>query len=284
MADEESQATPGDAFGLLGHQLRLDIVLAMLEGWEAAETEPQRYSELMRAVGVEDSGKFNYHLDKLRGAYLQKVDGGYVPTASATALYRAVLAHRPTAATRRSELTLETECPVCGSNPVGVYERQFLTLQCEACRATLTEFSYPLPENALDGRTGEAVFEATYDRARAEIGLARRGQCPDCAGHTATTVVLDDLDGKEPRVEIGCHTCSWHVHSGVVLPLLSDARFAGALVEAGAAVEEAYPWELPDAETSVRSREPTELTVVVDCEDGTVSAVVDANLRVDSVS
>jgi len=69
---DETLAQPREAFALLGHDLRLEILLALLDRWEAARTEPQRYSELMRAVGTQDSGKFNYHLGKLRGAYLRK--------------------------------------------------------------------------------------------------------------------------------------------------------------------------------------------------------------------
>ena len=61
------RASVREAFSLLAHEVRLDIVLALLENWAAVDTEPQSYSDLMDAVGMRDSGKFNYHLDKLRG-------------------------------------------------------------------------------------------------------------------------------------------------------------------------------------------------------------------------
>ncbi|MDF9745462.1 DUF7347 domain-containing protein [Natrinema salsiterrestre] len=101
--DDEARAAVREAFSLLDHEIRLEILLALLEDWHAVYTEPRSYTELMDAVGMRDSGKFNYHLDKLRGVYVRQVEDGYVPTASVTALYRAVLAHRPTDLRVRSD-------------------------------------------------------------------------------------------------------------------------------------------------------------------------------------
>jgi hypothetical protein len=248
---DEELAQPREAFALLGHDLRLEILLALLDRWEAAHTEPRRYSELMRAVGLQDSGKFNYHLGKLRGAYLRKTDDGYVPTASATALYRAVLAHRPTETPTRSELDPGVDCPDCGGGLAAGYEREFFTLRCPACEGLVGEFTYPFPKNGLEGRTDREVLRAVYDRARAQIGLARRGQCPDCAG--TTTVRLrspGDPSGAEPPVEIACDTCTWTVRTGMLLPLVTDPQVVRVLSAVGIAVEDAFPWELPDPATT----------------------------------
>ncbi len=63
-------------------------LIALLDDWEAAYTDPIPYAELMDAVDTVDSGKFTYHLGKLRGVYVRTVEEGYVPTAAATALWR----------------------------------------------------------------------------------------------------------------------------------------------------------------------------------------------------
>lgn len=277
----ETGDNPREAFALLAHDLRLEIVLALLDRWRAARTEPQRYSELMRAVDMEDSGKFNYHLGKLRGAYLRKTDDGYVPTASATALYRAVLANRPTETAARSELDPDVDCPDCGAALVATYDNEFLTLHCGSCDTTTGDFTFPFAKNGFDGRTDEEVLRAVYQRARSQIGLARTGQCPDCAGTTTVTIRREQLDREgEPSVEITCGTCTWVVETDFLLPLLSDARVTAALVNVGVPVETAYHWELPDPTVTVRSSDPLEVELAIESDDHAATVVVDGDLDV----
>jgi DNA-binding transcriptional ArsR family regulator len=277
---EERLAQPREAFALLGHDIRLEILLALLAHWDAVNTEPQRYSELMRAVGMEDSGKFNYHLDKLRGVYLRKTGDGYVPTASATALYRAVLAHRPTETTDRTRLDPGIDCPECGAKLAGVYEREFFSLRCDSCDGTVGTFTYPLPKNGLAERTDREVLEAVYDRAREHVGLARRGQCPDCGGATTRTVETSVITGTESPVHINCDTCTWTVRTGFMLPFLTDARVLAALSAVGVTVEECFPWELPDPTATVTDTEPVQIDLVVMTDEGEVTITIDNKLSV----
>lgn len=283
--ENEKLGRPREAFALLGHDLRLEILLALLDRWRAAHTEPQRYSELMRAVDLQDSGKFNYHLGKLRGAYLRKTEDGYVPTASATALYRAVLANRPTEPAARSELDSDAACPDCDEPLVAAYEGDFLTLRCPACDRVVGDFTYPFPKNGLDERTDEEVVRAAYQRARSQVGLARRGQCPDCAG-TTTVAIRRDLLGRDDEhdVEITCDTCTWVVAVDFLLPLLSDARVAAALVDLGVPVETTFSWELPEPTVTVASADPLELELRIESDGGTATVVVDGDLDVRSVT
>ena len=130
------------AFSLLSHELRLGILEAFFERWTAldpdamAETKRERgmsYSELMDAVGVADSGKFNYHLQQLRGVYVEKVDTQYVPTASAIALYQTVLANRPTEMADQTKFDIGIPCPYCSGDVLGRYEQESLTVECVDC-------------------------------------------------------------------------------------------------------------------------------------------------------
>lgn len=282
---DENLTQAREAFALLGHDLRLEILLALLDHWEAAHTEPQRYSELMRTVGIQDSGKFNYHLGKLRGTYLRKADGGYLPTASATALYRAVLAHRPTETSTRSELNPGVSCPVCDEPLVATYEREFFALRCTSCEGIMDEFTYPLPKNALEGRSDQELLKVVYDRARTHIGLARRGQCPACAGTTSVIVDPDSVDmGDEPPVGISCDTCSWMVQAGFLLPLLTDARVVQVLSAIGLAIEDTYPWELPDPVIQVVSTDPPQFALKLEATENSATITVDDSLDVLSVA
>jgi len=222
-----------EAFSLLAHDIRLDIVLALLENWAAVYTEPQSYSELMDAVGMEDSGKFNYHLDKLRGVYVEQVDDGYVPTASATALYRAVLAHRPTE-TDTATGELDEVCPHCGGALVERYERSFFTLDCAGCDSW-EPITYAFPKNGLRDREGTQRYRAVMERASYHVGLARTGQCPFCAGRVQFEFAPDWVGETDPpSVEMTCATCTWTVGIALLTPLRFAPRVAAALVRIGA--------------------------------------------------
>jgi DNA-binding transcriptional ArsR family regulator len=74
--ESDSQADgllpPDEAFAALGNETRIAILLT-LEGCGDALS----YSELMRQVGVYDSGRFNYHLNKLLGHFIDGSNDGY---------------------------------------------------------------------------------------------------------------------------------------------------------------------------------------------------------------
>jgi DNA-binding transcriptional ArsR family regulator len=272
-----------EAFALLGHEVRLDILLALLEDWRGALTEPRSYSELMRAVGMQDSGKFNYHLSRLRGSYVRKVDDGYVPTASATALYRAVLATRPSADPAERSFAVEGSCPDCGGDLTATYEREFLTVTCDDCETVAGGVTYPFPRNGFDERSGEAVVDAVGRRAAHHVALARSGQCPFCAG-TTTPSVLDDLDDPStPDVEIACDTCSFVVAVRLLLALELVPEVTAALVALGVDFDES-DWGIPERTVEVRSRDPTVVELTVERDGRTATVVVDDGLDVRSVT
>jgi hypothetical protein len=281
------ESTDGDgemlreAVSLLAHDIRVDILLALLDGWAGVHTEPRGYAELMRAVGIEDSGKFNYHLGRLRGVYVEKVEDGYVPTAAATALYRAVLAHRPTERTTRTG-TVAGGCPNCGGTVAERYERSFLTVECTECEAW-PGVTYSFPVNGLRGRTGGERLEALTTRASHHVGLAQTGQCPFCAGRVE--VQFDpEVDwmrnGDVPPVELACDTCSWLVVVGVLTPLQHQPRVAAALTTVGAEPP------LDDGFETTVDRDPEgpgRLVVEVQAEDGVTQVAVDDELTVRDV-
>jgi len=280
MTDARPEKPPmREAFALLGHDIRLNIVVALLDNWMAAYTEPISYAELMDAVEIDDSGKFNYHLKKLRGVYVEKADGGYVPTASATALYRAVVAHRPSHDADRPRLDVDSECPCCGAGLVGTYERGFLSVDCESCDDWIG-FSYPFPRNGFTDRCDEEVVRAAYRRCKHHLAVARSGQCPFCAGVTTIEIqaeALSEID--DPPVEMWCDSCSFHVGSRIMFLFLLDSRVTTVLSDAAIDVER-YEWELPKSTTRITSQEPLRIQVEVHGEEAIATIVIDDRLNV----
>lgn len=69
---EKGRLDPDEAFAVLGNETRI----AILQALERAD-EPLAYSDLKRQVEVCDSGRFNYHLEKLIGHFVERSDEGY---------------------------------------------------------------------------------------------------------------------------------------------------------------------------------------------------------------
>ncbi|MCH7660071.1 MAG: helix-turn-helix transcriptional regulator [Euryarchaeota archaeon] len=63
---------PEEAFALLGNETRVAIIREL-----GTADDPRSFSDLHAAVGVRDSGGFNYHLQKLVGSFVRRTDEGY---------------------------------------------------------------------------------------------------------------------------------------------------------------------------------------------------------------
>lgn len=297
MTDDRRQPASEQAFALLSHEIRLAILRAFYDNYaplspdslsEVREQRTLSYSELMAATDMEDSGKFNYHLEKLRGAYIEKVEEGYVPTASAIALYEAVVGNRPTESISVN-FNIDEVCPNCASELRGQYEQEFLTVECPACDL-FWGATYRFPKNGLAVRGGENIYEALYDRIAHHVGLARTGQCPSCAGVTSATVPRDRLDDDStPTVEMTCGTCSWFVTVDIVSALQFDPRVTSALLEIGIPLNgsssmRATETLLPDVTGRIGSDEPFRVTIAITHDDAAIEIVVDESLDVHSVA
>lgn len=301
MTDDDPGGPANEAFALLGHEIRLGILEAFFDRHEpippesfaaARERRTQSYSDLMDAVGMRDSGKFNYHLEQLLGVYVEKVEGGYVPTASAVAIHRAVVANRPTDPSPAEPL-IENDCPNCGTALEARYEQEYLTVECPACDV-FWGLSYAFPKNGLAVREGESasenVFEALYDRMMFHVGLARTGQCPSCAGVVEPTIPRDRLaEGRVPTVELTCEHCSWLVTVDVLSALQFEPRVTATLVELGVSPDgdgglQATEELLGGVSGRVTSTKPLRVAIEVDADDGDATVVVDEDLDVVSVT
>ena len=97
-----------EALDALGHEVRTDILRAL-----ASAGEPLSFTELRTRTGVDDSGRFNYHLNKLASQFLRRTEDGYELNYRGE---RVVVAATDgvvtdTAKSQRDEQT----CPICGN-------------------------------------------------------------------------------------------------------------------------------------------------------------------------
>jgi len=79
-------ADVSDALELLSDETRLAIVLELAAEGAVPDDDPMSFSTLRRRVGVRDSGRFNYHLDRLRDRYVEHGPDGYRLTSQGVAV------------------------------------------------------------------------------------------------------------------------------------------------------------------------------------------------------
>lgn len=77
---EQSGSDPTAVFDLLSDETRLEIVTALDRARRDSDADGLRFSTLRERVGAVDSGRFNYHLRKLRGTLVRKDGDCYVLT------------------------------------------------------------------------------------------------------------------------------------------------------------------------------------------------------------
>ncbi|WP_440991337.1 DUF7351 domain-containing protein [Haloarchaeobius baliensis] len=178
---------PADAFELLGHEIRLATIEALAEQRrESWLPQGLRFSELREAVGVRDTGQFNYHLDQLRGSFVNQFGDEYVLTNAgfelAGALRAGTFDQTADDVERRTEL--DRSCPVCDDSLDAVYEHGYLRVRCPEHGRILTT---TLPPAAVRGREMPAVVALANARIRDQVQRVRAGGCPHCWGRSTVT-------------------------------------------------------------------------------------------------
>lgn len=175
-----------DAFDVVGHEIRLATIEALAERRrEAWLPRGLAFADLCDAVGVDDTGKFNYHLGELRGTYVERHDGVYVLTNAGFELAGALRAGTFGAASdlERRERVDQT-CHACDDALRAVYEDGYLRLACPTHGPVLAA---TLPPAAVRGRDVEALVDLARARSAEMVNRVQAGGCPHCWGRAAFT-------------------------------------------------------------------------------------------------
>jgi DNA-binding transcriptional ArsR family regulator len=86
---------PEEAFALLANETRMEVLRvlgAAAERGDGTARAPAavQFSDLFAAVGIDDTGNFSYHLEKLEGHFVEVTEGGYVLTEEGATLLELV--------------------------------------------------------------------------------------------------------------------------------------------------------------------------------------------------
>ncbi len=286
---------PEDVFTLLSDETRMEILRAL---WEA--DEPAAFSELHDAVGIRDSGQFNYHLDKLVGQFVHKTTEGYELTQAGKAINGAIESGSYTLEATFEPIDLEDACPYCGGDRTLTYEDEVVGIVCESCAVN---YHFVVPPGVFAGHDDETIPQVASRYLYTTFHRIQSGFCWFCEGHTRPTVEIeeapaepageddqkrresgdDDGSGEVPIVRYDCERCGHTATASPWLATIDHPAVRSFYHEHGIDVRDRPAWEFPAFDpdhSNVRSRDPLRVSVTYTVGGETLTLVLDENADV----
>ena len=278
MESDAEGLSPDRAFWLLGDQMRTAILRAV---WESSE-ETITFSEIRAQIGNPDSGKFNYHLNKLVGHFLSKGDGGYSLTQAGREVVRAVMAGTITKHAEIGPGPIDAQCTECGGTLVVRYD-EYGIIECEDCGELVMWNEFP--PAGLDTRSAEE-FASTFDRwTQVRFGLAMDGICPNCACET-TMEVLDRAGESADGIASmhRCENCKYEARVPLFGHVVSHPATISFFYDRGVDVTELPYWRLRslarEFTEEVISQTPWTASITMRSDGHTLELTLDESLAV----
>ncbi|WP_439025575.1 DUF7351 domain-containing protein [Haloarchaeobius sp. DT45] len=284
---------PEAVFAQLGNELRIRIIQTL-----GSADSPLAFSEIRGHVEERDSGKFNYHLKKLVGSFVRRVepdetagseddtlgvDGGYELSLAGEQVYGAMLAGTYTATGTLDSFDIEGVCPVCRDETLRAsYENEQATVACSDCDAVLVEAAFP--PATLDQFEREELPHAFDTWARASLARVLSGFCNTCGGRVTGRLFETDGSWEPVRAEFTCGYCGNETLTSASLPMSYHHETTQFLADHGVDVQQdpSWTWHDPDDEHEIRtvSRDPLRVEVVVSRHDERLVATIDETVRI----
>ena len=244
-------STPGfsgdlnGAFAAVSDPVRVDILRELVAHARETDTPVCRFSDLRERVGIDDPGRFRYHLDKLVGRYVERADDGYQLTYAGGEIVAAILAGRYASHEPVGPTQLDSECPLCGSTVVGTYENRRLDVHCESGHPRL---SWPLPPNAAVDATVDDLARLATSLVLHAVDLSLQRICSQCYGTTTTRIELADDETSMPGFRACCETCVGVVVGPAWFAITVHPAVEAFYHEHGRPIRDALLWELHQIE------------------------------------
>lgn len=204
-----------DAFGLLGNQTRLAIMLALWEAYDPrAEANAVAFSELRDRVGIRQGSQFNYHLDKLVGTFVRKTDDGYELRRSGRMLVQSIIAGIGFEEPAFEPTEIDAACKFCGAPTEISYENVYVYQSCTDCQGVTgiggehpdgSLVAWTFEPTGLADRSAEEVSAASTVKTFSRIALRFQGICPACSGPVEWS--LEICEDHDPAADEACLDC-----------------------------------------------------------------------------
>lgn len=280
------EVPPAEAFAALADPTRIAILRAL---WEA-DDHTATFSELRAAVEMDDSGRFNYHLSKLRGRFISHTDDGYRLRLAGTRVVGALLSGAYTQTGSVDPVAMDQSCPLCDGPLTFHYEDEQVVIDCDDCGQTLMGFS--VPPGVFAGHDHEILPDITERYARNLIRQIRTGFCMTCEGrvHPRVTVETPPSDTEclppIPMVQYECERCGETISSDLGTAFLDHPDVVAFYHDHGIDVRETPIWRFVAVDEDgvrVLEEDPLRMNVIHTADDDRLTLTVDRSLDVLSI-
>jgi hypothetical protein len=305
-ARDASAVSPAEAFGILSNETRIRILR------ELGEAEgPVAFSDLRDRVGVRHGGKFNYHLDRLVGHFVDRTDAGYTLRHPGRWVIQVISSGKATGDPTLNPTAVDLTCDRCDA-PVEVsYSRGEVRVSCPDCRDvdggapvqdpdTDTEqgtlATMPLPPAGVEARPAMDLLRAAATQGHLDTLAAESGVCPECSAVVERSVsVCEDHEVTEGfcgrcdhrlavRREFRCTNCRYERSATPVTALVHVPELTTFLVDHGLdPTADFVEWSWGYTE-EVLSTDPVRFRFTFTLDGESVTLTVDDDLSVVDVS
>jgi hypothetical protein len=199
-----------EAFGLLGNETRLAILLALWEAYDpAADDNIVSFSELFERIDYDNAGNFSYHLNQLDGQFIRKRTDpeGYELRDTGLALVKTVIAGAGVADTSLRPVEIDRPCSLCGAATAVSYEDGVLYQVCTDCEGIAADPDLP------DGYLNATPFHPAGLTDRGPVELVAAAEV--AAYRHMQTMVEGICSACSGPVDASLETCADHESDGV---------------------------------------------------------------------
>lgn len=285
MSDVDEELPPADAFYLVGHELRFRILdeLSRADGALA-------FSELRERAGVEDPGRFNYHLGELTNRFVRDTEDGYDSTTAGDRVVGAVRSGGLTKTADMDAIPVDAECSNCGTGLDLTFEDGRSRVVCDDCHATV--FDVAPPPGVFEGTDLEDVPFVVDRWSRHTVETLDYGFCLHCQTPIDATLRPEGAPGTPDwvaarrfgaAVEFVCERCESGWITSLPPILLRRPPVVAFYYDHGVTDRDEPTWLDSRAEDSVGrvvSRDPLRVEVTFHCDGDELAVTVDDALDV----
>lgn len=236
---------PENAFELIGHDIRASIIRTLQEEYHDG-TRELSYSDLKSRVGVPDSGRFNYHLQKLVGHFVEQVDGAYHLSYPGRKAASAIAGGTYNEQAELEPQSVDGTCFSCGAESlVLTYNDARFEISCTECVSSIVHM--PFPPGAVASYEEDSL-KAAFDRwARSWNRLSSTGVCPECGSRMEGGFTEEHGDptigNVTVRYSLDCTQCWMNGFLPIGCLLLEHPVVVSFYWDRGQDVRSSFIWE-----------------------------------------
>lgn len=281
--------TPADAFAPLGNDIRVEILQTLAdEARPGYAQQGVQFSDIQDSVSIDDGGQLNYHLDKLRGHFVQRTESGYRLRYAGWEALRVIQAGTYHEQAQR-KFDAPGTCYACSEPSLRAQTRgEWLEIQCGDCETLHT--AHPLPPWLLrDGEPSE-IIRALDGDVRHRASLLSDRLCPECLSDVTVTIRDDVPSAWDIDVipQFRCPHCRYWFHPPFGLLALDNHAVVDFSERHGIDPTERPYWDLSPCvdptHLTIIDREPWRIDLQVTREGETLCVTFDDVADIDGIA